>query len=121
MLQCIQISVKKIGKNNSMIFTEKKSTLYTTVNNIKALTITDELLNSLPLCVDTDMNCFCINDCLSSTSHLNLMADLKMDVPSLTDARSRDIKGCAIIWGAEISIKNPLDVDSENRPEKKLI
>jgi hypothetical protein len=47
------------------------------------------------------------------------MADLKMDVPSLTDARSRDIKGCAIIWGAEISMKNPLDVDSENRPEKK--
>jgi hypothetical protein len=48
------------------------------------------------------------------------MADLKMDVPSLTDARSRDIKGCAIIWGAEISMKNPLDVDSENRPEKKM-
>jgi hypothetical protein len=76
------------------------------------LTITEELLNSPPLCVDTDMNCFCINDCLSSTSHVNLMADLKMDVPSLTDPRSCDMEGCVIIWGVEISIKNPLDVDS---------
>ena len=104
-----------------MIFTEKTFTLCTIVNNIKALTITDELLNSPSLCVDTDMNCFCINDCLSSTSHVNLMADLKMDVPLWTDPTSRDIKGCAIKWGAEISIKNPLDVDSENRPEKELI
>jgi hypothetical protein len=46
------------------------------------------------------------------------MADLKMDVPSWTDPRSRDMKGFIIMWGAEISIKNPLDVDSENRPEK---
>jgi len=46
------------------------------------------------------------------------MADLKMDVPSLTDPRSCDMKGFVIIWGVEISIKNPLDVDSENRPEK---
>ena len=46
------------------------------------------------------------------------MADLKIDVPSITDPRSRDMEGCVIIWGADISIKNPLDVDSENRPEK---
>ena len=46
------------------------------------------------------------------------MADLKMDVPSLIDPRSCDMEGCVIIWGVEISIKNPLDVDSENRPEK---
>ena len=75
-------------------------------------------MKSPPTCEVIDKYCFCINDCLSSTSHVNLTADLKMDVPSLTDPRSCDMEGCVIIWGVEISIKNPLDVDSENRPEK---